>query len=159
MTGWVLAGTGGCLFQPGGRGRGVAKAAAVVTVTASAAAARAARMRAKRPRARAGFMTVSLVLVGVAAPVKGGLFPLLAAGGDGHHTEGPQNAHRKPRARGASPCWSAVPARGAAGGAAALAVAGCGRLCGVPGWPWCPVGGRVMAAPGVLGRLGGIWAR
>src|SRR5262249_56441307 len=96
-VGWGLAGTGGCLFQPGGLGREVARAAAVVAVTASAAAATAARMRARWPRARAGFMTVSLVLVGVAAPVNGGVVPLLAAWGDGHHTECPQDTHRKPR--------------------------------------------------------------
>src|SRR5262249_31841319 len=100
----------------------------------------AARMRARWPRARAGFMTVSLVLVGVAAPGNGGLVPLLAAGGGGHHTEGPQSAHRKPRGRGAFR-WGAAGGRGR----------GCGGRGGgrAGGWRgWGPGGGPVVGAPG-----------
>src|SRR5215470_10006036 len=132
-AGGVLAGSGGCLFQPGGMGRGVASAAAVVTVTVSAAAARAARARARRPRARMGFMTVSLVLVYV--PGCGGWFHCWRRG----ETVTIRSAHRMPT----ESSWPGMPVRGAAGGVAALAVAGCG--------------GALRRARGCLALVPGGW--
>src|SRR5215510_15321505 len=63
VGGWTWAGSGGCIFQPGGRGRGVACAAGAAARDASTALATTARMRAGWRMARMGFMAVSWWLV------------------------------------------------------------------------------------------------